>query len=348
MCNIIRRWSLQWIPKKSESARNMDISFMVNSLSLGNFTKEEDLESQDNISADLLTAKPNVLTPKSFKKAIASPEKLQWEDAIQTELCNMKDMGVYDILPLQKDTHVLGGGWVFVNTPSLFKARYVAWGIQPELCSNRYIHLNETNMDNNICVRPPHRLHVPTGFGCKLGKALYGTTQAGYFWWHCGAERLTTLGYTASNFDKSLNTHKLQKAIIWLHADDIIIAAEDKGLLLQLPNELGTWDGTLSTKTPLPAKYNLVTLPDNIKVTHPMDYIGTLGALSYVATGTRPEILYAVSLLARHTTRPGTEHWKCLQHLLGYMHHKKSLSLCLEAQQGEPQLDVVLDASWGG
>ncbi|MBW0543277.1 hypothetical protein O181_082992, partial [Austropuccinia psidii MF-1] len=425
MCNAIRRWLLPWTPAKKETTRKMDISFMVNGLSLGDFTKETTVESQDKLAAELLTTTVNVVTPKSFKQAVTSTEGSQWQSAIQTELDNMKDMGVYDILPLPKGTHVLGGGWVFVkkpgtgSTPARFKARYVARGNgQTESEYNQtfaptatftslrliltisgirkwYVnsfdfvaaYLN-AKIDTDIWVRPPDGLHIPTGFGCKLRKALYGTKQAGYCWWQCVASRLTTLGYTASNFDKSLYMHKSKKAMIWLHVDDGIIAAEDDALLRQLRHDLGesfklkwedtvscivgidvqrtndgfklcqqqliesiiknAWDGTPSTKTPLPAKCSLITLPDDEEVTHAREYIGAVGALSYVATGRRPDIAYAVNLLSRHAARPGKDHWRCLQHLLGYVHHTKHLSLCLEPQHDGLQLDIFSDASWGG
>ncbi|MBW0462694.1 hypothetical protein O181_002409 [Austropuccinia psidii MF-1] len=176
--------------------------------------------------------------------------------------------------------------------------------------------------------------------------------------------------------------HKLRKALIWLHVDNGIIDVEDKQLLLQLRNKLGkpfklkwedtmnsivginiqqtngsyklfqrqliksivknAWDGTPSTKMPL------TTLPSNEEVTHARDYIGVVGELSYVATGTQPDIAYAVNLLARHASRPGKDHWRCLQHLLGYIHHTKHLSLCLEPQHDGLQLTVFLDASWAG
>ncbi|MBW0541386.1 hypothetical protein O181_081101 [Austropuccinia psidii MF-1] len=111
--------------------------------------------------------------------------------------------------------------------------------------------------------------------------------------------------------------HKSQKAMIWLHIDDCIIAAEDKKLLLQLRNKLGksfklkwedtvnsivginiertnggyklcqrrliesivknAWDGTPSSKMPLPAKCNLTTFPGDEEVTHARDYIGAVG-----------------------------------------------------------------------
>ncbi|MBW0485850.1 hypothetical protein O181_025565 [Austropuccinia psidii MF-1] len=341
------------------------------------------------------------ITLKSFKQAITSPEKLQWQDAIQTKLCNMKDMGVYNILPMLRGTHVLGGRWVFVkkpatgNTPVQFKARYVARVIT--ICGVRGWYINSfdfvaaylnAKIDTNIWVRPPDGLHIPSGFSFKLRKALYGTRQAGYCWWQWVAARLTTLGYTASDLNKSLYMHESRKAMIWLHIDDSIIAMEDKQLLLQLHDELGksfklkwedtvksivginvlwtnggyklcqqqiiesiienAWDSTPSTKMPLPAKCNLVTLHDDKELTDARDYIGVVGALSYVATGTRPDIAYAVNLLARHAARPGRDHWRCLQHFLGYVHHTKQLSLCLEPQHRGLQLNVLSDASWGG
>ncbi|MBW0473447.1 hypothetical protein O181_013162 [Austropuccinia psidii MF-1] len=181
-------------------------------------------------------------------------------------------------------------------------------------------------IDNNIWDRPPDGLHVPPGFGCKLHKALDRTKQAGYCWWQCVEARLEMLGYSASNLDKSLYMHKSRKAMIWLHVDNGIIAAADEGLLLQLRKEL-------------------VTLPTNAKTTHAKDYIGTVGALSYAATGTSPDIAYTVNLLARHASRPGADHWKCLQHLLGYVHNTRSLSLCPEPRKKEPQLDVFSDGS---
>ncbi|MBW0463650.1 hypothetical protein O181_003365 [Austropuccinia psidii MF-1] len=109
-----------------------------------------------------------------------------------------------------------------------------------------------------------------------------------------------------------------------------------------------SWNNTPSTKTPLPAKCNLTTLPETATIVRPQEFISTIGAISYVATGTRPDISFAVNLLELHAKRPGDEHWKCLQHLLGYVSHTKNLRLCLCPQQISPTLDIWSDASWGG
>ncbi|MBW0485226.1 hypothetical protein O181_024941 [Austropuccinia psidii MF-1] len=79
-----------------------------------------------------------------------------------------------------------------------------------------------------------------------------------------------------------------------------------------------SWNGTPSAKTPLLAKCNLKALPETSPTVRPKEFIGIIGALSYVATGTRKEISFAVNLLARHAKWPGNKHRKCLQHLQGY------------------------------
>ncbi|MBW0472550.1 hypothetical protein O181_012265 [Austropuccinia psidii MF-1] len=101
-----------------------------------------------------------------------------------------------------------------------------------------------------------------------------------------------------------------------------------------------SWNCTPSTKTPLPEKCNLTTLPETAPTVHTKEFIGTVGALSYVATGTRPDILFSVNLLAQHAKPLGNKHWKCLQNLLGYVSHTKNLRLCLGPQQPSP--------FWGG
>ncbi|MBW0519993.1 hypothetical protein O181_059708 [Austropuccinia psidii MF-1] len=203
----------------------------------------------------------------------------------------------------------------------------------------------KTDIKEDIWVRPPDGLVVPPGFGCKLWKALYGTKQAGHCWWNCVAGRLRHLGYHVSDFNKSLYIHHSNKGIIWLHLNDGIVAMEDPSMLTEIRWALGesfklkwaegcesiigvdiaavdggfdlnqgrlirssintTWDGTPATKTPLPEKCNLMTLGDNKKVEWQKEFIGAVGALSYIAVGTRPDIVYSVNLLAQHAALPG-------------------------------------------
>ncbi|MBW0475938.1 hypothetical protein O181_015653 [Austropuccinia psidii MF-1] len=424
-CRAIRRWSVPWKPIPRECKNKMDISFVVNRTMLGDFKNEDTAEKQDRTAEALNSTTMEVTTPKSYKQAMLSTDNERWRRAVDEELLNMRQMGVYDVCPLPPGKHVLGGGWVFVKKPATkttairYKARYVARGngqmpdeynrtfaptasfsslrILLTMVSLRKWHVNSfdfvaaylnADIDNEVWVRPPDGLNILKGFGCRLRKALYGTKQAGNCWWHCVADKLLTLGYTASEFDRSVYIHSSRQAMIWLHVDDGIIAGKNVELINDVKHALEesfrlkwengvssivgidvhevsggyeleqcqlidsitqkTWDGTPSTKTPLPAKCNLMTLADTDDIVRQNEFIGTVGALSYVATGTRPDIAFAVNLLARHAKRPGKEHWKSLQHLLGYVSHTKTLRLCLRPRQRSAALNVWSDASWGG
>ncbi|MBW0536584.1 hypothetical protein O181_076299 [Austropuccinia psidii MF-1] len=227
----------------------------------------------------------------------------------------------------------------------------------------------KADIKEDIWVRPPDGLAVPPRFECKLWKALYGTKQAGNCWWNCVAGRLQHLGYRARDFDKILYIHQLNKGIIWLHVDDGIVATEDpKGCESIIGVDIAevdggfhlnqghviqsiintTWHGTPATKTPLPAKCNLTTLGKNKKVELQKEFIGAVGALSYIEVGTQPDIAYSVNLLAQHTACPGLTHRQCLQHLLGYMARTTNTCLTLRLQGHRPCLEVFSDASWGG
>jgi hypothetical protein len=56
-------------------------------------------------------------------------------------------------------------------------------------------------------------------------------------------------------------------------------------------------------------------------------YLAVVGALLYLATNTRPDIAFAVSVLARHSQRPNSRHWQGVKHLLRYLRGTEDLGL---------------------
>jgi hypothetical protein len=56
-------------------------------------------------------------------------------------------------------------------------------------------------------------------------------------------------------------------------------------------------------------------------------YLAAVGALLYLATHTRPDISFAVSVLARHSRRPTHRHWNGIKHLLRYLRGTEDLGL---------------------
>ncbi|MBW0488798.1 hypothetical protein O181_028513 [Austropuccinia psidii MF-1] len=238
--------------------KKTDIGFLVNTLELGKFDCKQIVEQQDKIANAIGDSNNVRLTPKIYKQAIACANRHKWLKAIDNELCNMRRHNVFDILPLPQNTKPIGGRWVFALKPAHFKARYVARGnsqlsgfdfhntfaptatfpfllILLTLAAQLGLHIStfdfvaaylNASIDEEIWIRPPEGLMVPTGSGCRLCKALYGTKQAGRCWWSHLSIYLKKGGFHVSNYDPSVYLNNDCGMIIWLHVDDSVVFAK--------------------------------------------------------------------------------------------------------------------------
>lgn len=64
-----------------------------------------------------------------------------------------------------------------------------------------------------------------------------------------------------------------------------------------------------------------------------LEYAAIVGKLMYLATCTRPDLAYAVGLLARFMSKPRDEHWRCVKWLLQYLKQTSSLGLQYGGEQ---------------
>ncbi|MBW0531300.1 hypothetical protein O181_071015 [Austropuccinia psidii MF-1] len=71
-----------------------------------------------------------------------------------------------------------------------------------------------------------------------------------------------------------------------------------------------------------------------------------IGSLSYLVSGTRPDLAFAVNQLARHSTCPLEKHWQSLDYLMGYF--LKTCDMALNIKPSCLSLELWVDASWGG
>ena len=74
-------------------------------------------------------------------------------------------------------------------------------------------------------------------------------------------------------------------------------------------------------------------------------YMSVIGALLWMAGGTRPDLTYAVSTLARFCSNPGRAHVKALMHLLGYVSRTRARVLMLRPVPSR-EVEIYSDASW--
>ncbi|OAE34827.1 hypothetical protein AXG93_2528s1940 [Marchantia polymorpha subsp. ruderalis] len=57
-----------------------------------------------------------------------------------------------------------------------------------------------------------------------------------------------------------------------------------------------------------------------------LKYLAAVGVLFYLATNTRSDISFAVTVLARHSQRPTARHWQDIKHLLSYTQYLMEMS----------------------
>lgn len=78
-------------------------------------------------------------------------------------------------------------------------------------------------------------------------------------------------------------------------------------------------------------------------------YAQLVGALMYLAIATRPDIAYAVGVLARYSSCPGEAHWRAAKHLLRYLQKTKDAKLSYAPAPDEPASELFTsytDASY--
>nr|KAJ0201752.1 hypothetical protein LSAT_V11C600334860 [Lactuca sativa] len=75
-----------------------------------------------------------------------------------------------------------------------------------------------------------------------------------------------------------------------------------------------------------------------------LEYASAVGSMMYATHCTRPDIAFAVSKLSQYTVNPGTEHWKAMGRVLGYLKRTSTFELTYSSSNGI--LEGYSDASW--
>ena len=101
------------------------------------------------------------------------------------------------------------------------------------------------------------------------------------------------------------------------------ISLSQRQYVLDLLQRFGFQDCSPVT-TPLDPSVRLSTsmapsTQEEIDSMRSIPYINAVGALAYLAIATRPDIAYAVAVLARFSQNPGPLHWKAIKHLFRYL-----------------------------
>ncbi|KAI7934105.1 hypothetical protein MJO29_016536 [Puccinia striiformis f. sp. tritici] len=261
--------------------------------------------------------------------------------------------------------------------PEIFRARYVAKGFNQQIgqdCNETYAPTASLNT-LRVLIAMANKYRYATA---TFDKAMYGTKQAARCWWQFFKKQMEKVEFVASELEQSVYIYRRggEFVIIWLHVDDGFVVGSSKGLLKSLREamekelkikwsegykrlvginikqnggEIHLDQGKLAKQIVEDYHWPIVTrrstLPDEpleintYDPVGPTEYRSIVGSLMYLSGGTRPDMPYAVNLLARYSSNPS-------YFLIGYL--KRSISTKLIFKGHNDTLDLWSDANWGG
>ncbi|CAI7745093.1 unnamed protein product [Closterium sp. NIES-54] len=186
---------------------------------------------------------PDILTPRSYAKAITGPYSSQWQAAMDAEMASWKSTGTYvDEVP-PPGVNIVDAMWIFrvkrsPGSPPAFKARYDARGFSQQQGVDYFQTFSPTTKMTNLWVllhvaaQHDYELHsmdfstallqgslheeiwlhrppgftgsFPAGTQWSLHRLVYGLRQAPREWHDTLRTTLAALGFTPSTADPSL------------------------------------------------------------------------------------------------------------------------------------------------
>ena len=227
-----------------------------------------------------------------------------------------------------------------------------------------------------------------SGMYCHLLKSLYGLKQASRAWHQRLRQELEKLGLQGADEDPSLFYTPSKNLYLLVYVDDmLVIGAEEDierlkeglassftlndlgeaSLFLGLELEWKRGDHQVWVQQNRYAKQVLLQfggenlrpastpLAPGVKLeggegsdVRLQEFQSAVGSLQYLATGTRPDLSFAVGEVSKFLTCPREEHWRSVQHILRYLSSTKDYALVLGAtSEGETSLQGYTDADWG-
>ena len=107
---------------------------------------------------------------------------------------------------------------------------------------------------------------------------------------------------------------------------------------MRTPLDLGTLLSTDDCPTTEDEKAAMMNVP----------YHELIGALTWIAIVSCPDIAFVTTYLARFNANPGPTHWKAVKHVLRYLNGTKQHYLTLGLQSGNSnKLTIFADSDWG-
>ncbi|RZB42467.1 Retrovirus-related Pol polyprotein from transposon TNT 1-94 [Glycine soja] len=191
---------------------------------------------------------------------------------------------------------------------------------------------------------------------CKLNKSIYGLKQASRQWYLKFHGIISSFGFEENPMDQCIY-HKVsgsKTCFLVLYVDDILLAANDRGLLHEVKQFLSKnfdmkdmGDASMSSALRFIEidlegdRFNLNQFPKNDFEREQMKnipYALVVGSLMYAQVCTRPDIAFAVGMLGKYQSNPGIDHWRAAKKVPRYLQGTKDYMLMYRQTNN---LDVI-------
>ena len=99
--------------------------------------------------------------------------------------------------------------------------------------------------------------------------------------------------------------------------------------------------------TPVDTSTKLLKATDEDQCVDQQLYQSAIGSLLCLSVGTRPDITYSVSTMARFSAKPTKQHWTALKRIMRYLKGTIDFGI-LYRSQGTKECVGFSDADWAG
>ena len=96
----------------------------------------------------------------------------------------------------------------------------------------------------------------------------------------------------------------------------------------------------MNTKSHVDTSSKLVKTTDTDECVDKTTYQSAVGSLMYVSTGTRPNIIYAVSNVAKYCSNPSKQHWTAVKRIMRYLKKTKHYGLLYSSSDSDNTGDL--------
>ena len=99
-----------------------------------------------------------------------------------------------------------------------------------------------------------------------------------------------------------------------------------------------------SVATPFDSSVHLFPGNNDDEIFNQKDYASIIGSLRYATNCTRPDIIYAVGVLSKFTSKPNRDHWLTIERVMRYLIDTKSYGLFYKKYP--TMIEAFSDADW--